>query len=755
MKKITYIAVAALALAACSKTEIVPDAPANGGTHDIEVSVNVGTGTKATFDGNKYVNFASGDKFYGAIAKKDTPTVGVMVADYASYEADDYYSSFTIENANAVEPTFKGHLYNIKDADYAEEYNFYGIFPYVASFRTYSDLTKWTVKIKQEQSKATQTSWDGDADAMIMKPTTISTVGASHNEKLGEYTSVYSGTTAEFSHLFGFGKIAFAGIPAQYADQNVKSVRIEAVGENKELSGVYKVDITKPVSEITPVAETATNYITITPKDKVKVSEFNAWFVANPGTFDVKITVSTLKADFIFERQGLVIERSKIAEPTVNFKATDVTESHDIALADGEKWEQVFTSSSQCISSSSPEKEWGPTGKTLVFSLDYPNSGNSNYGSSLGSYSDGYVQGLAYQNIQGGKVVLSSATAVTGASIIKANFGIYNNDVTADFNVSLVDGENVYSLGTVNVIGSNANVKGKNYFFNNTENKKGQIVITVDNFSDTNCRPYLGSLTLNPEPEIDLSETSVKVTKDAGTSSVGCSVYAATSDPTVSVSEDAASWLTASYDAGKVNFTVTENAGAKRSGKITLTVKGLSETTVVITVTQMSATAMEYTLTVTSADVHSAITTALAGAEPKDEFTTFTAKFKAKSKTTATTDVEVTFSNINYSTATDDSFQSKSNGKIFCTSSIGEISKIVVVSDKKIAGGNYNPLTVKFSDNGTSWTDSLEANRSVTGDSEPYTSTVINENEAYKWFNIFTGWQTLTLKSFEVTFVAE
>lgn len=221
MKKSLYIAAALMAIVGCSKSELAPE---TAGTHDINVSVAVSTGddTRAVFDGDSHIKFEKGDYFYAAVAKKGTPTKGVKVAKSKGAAAGVYYSIFKIKDFEATAPVFDGELWSIVDADFADEYNFYGVFPAAAVNTAYSeeDLTSWTVKIPEEQT-ATQTSWYNRADIMLVKPTTISTSNKTHNDEYGEYSTVNS-EKLEFAHLFGFGKITFAGVPDAYKSQVVK-----------------------------------------------------------------------------------------------------------------------------------------------------------------------------------------------------------------------------------------------------------------------------------------------------------------------------------------------------------------------------------------------------------------------------------------------------------------------------------------------------------------------------------------------------
>lgn len=749
-----------MAIVGCSKSELAPE---TAGTHDINVSVAVSTGddTRAVFDGDSHIKFEKGDYFYAAVAKKETPTKGVKVAKSKGAAAGVYYSIFKIKDFEATAPVFDGELWSIVDADFANEYNFYGVFPAAAVNTAYSeeDLTSWTVKIPEEQT-ATQTSWYNRADIMLVKPITISTSNNSHDDQYGEYSTVNS-EKVKFAHLFGFGKITFAGVSEVYANQVVKSVKIEAVGENKALAGRYTVDITKDIEEVEAKAASTIAYINLPGDGTTTVADYAAWFVANTGTFDVKITVFTNKADLVFERKGLVIARSAIASPTVNYKNSDVVTSHDVALAEGETWTNT-PAYSKIINSSYKERAWGDGDKKMNFSISYPGSNNGNYGTSLYT-TDGYTQGLASSTIIGGKVVLSSAADFSGVKMVKANLGIYTDDATADFTMSLVKDGKTYVLGKFNIAGSGKNPDGKEYYFSgNSECESGQLVLTVDNLSNQNCRPYIGALSINPAPGIVLDSKTIKVAKTAHSESVDCGVYAATGDPTVTVADDAKSWLSASWASNKLTVTVTENTGKKRVGTITIKAKGLSETTETVTVEQASVTAVTYKLSVTAADMYKVLkaeadklTNEGKEVDPLSGYPV-TAKFTAKgvNDATKTTEVEICGDKLYIGSATETSFKSK--GSIKCTSAVGAISKIVVVADKKMKAGAYGDLILKLSSDGSSWSTVNSNALSYTGDG-PYTSTAVIGDDSINWFDIaVTAWGSSTpIYSFEVTFTTD
>ncbi len=567
------------------------------------------------------------------------------------------------------------------------------------------------------------------------------------------------GEKIEFAHIFGYGKIKFAGFPSEYSDLVVKSVKIETT-DSKYLAGKYTVDITKDAGEIVAVEGASynmKNYISLQGDGTTTIADYTAWFVANPGTYNVKITVATGKADFIFEREGLVIKRGVIAEPTVNYKGTDTVVSHDVAIAEGASWSMSKFSWSQCISTGS--KAWGDGEDKMNFSLTFPNGEKDAAGSYL-SVTGGYKQKLATQQVK--KIVLASEAYFSGMKAVKMNLGIYTAGVTADFTVSVINGAKTTELGKVTVTGDNSSTDGQNYYFNTTaESETGSLVLTVDNFSaDKYCIPYLGCIVINPAPEIVLGETSLKLEKNAGTTSVDCTVKAATGDPTVSVTDDAASWLGASYADGKINITVTENTGAKRTGVITVKAVGFAETTADITVTQKSATAVEYTLNVTAADVKKAIDAALDGAAAEDTYKTLTASFNATSVDGKTYPVPVTFTYINYAIATEEYFKVASESystlsEIKCTSEVGAISKFVVVADYYNKASSYAECCMQFSSDGKTWSNASASY--VKGEDGYYTSTALNEDETKTWFNIkTTDWvKYLKVKSFEVTFVVD
>lgn len=760
MKKLLYMTALLAVAAGCAKTE---SAPEMSDVVNLSVRVNVSNGadTKAKFDGDSHIKFEKSDAFYAAIAKESTPTTGVKVATRTEGYSSQYYSVFTIENFEAESPVFKGNFYSIALKDTASTYKFYGAFPSSAVASTGENLTKWRVNLSGTQS-ASQTEWDSKSDVMIVKPTDIS----ANSKKVTQYNEYdfSSSNGVEFAHIFGFGKLSFSDVPEKYASLKVKSVTIEAVGEKKDICGQFFLDITGDAAKTGLNALTPGSSIVVTPKEEVTVKDNVVWFVANPGTYDVKITVSTPAYDLVFERQGLVVSRSKITSPTVHFKEADTAVSHDVILAEGESWVNKL-SYSNCLSSSKRSQKWGNNpSKQMAFSLAYPGSGNDNYGSS--AYADaGYAQLLAYQAIQGKKVILSSEAAFGGIKLVKANLGIYTNDATGTFTVSLEDGDKSYKLGSVKITGNNDNCNGVNYYFANTTGVEyGRFVLTVDSLSTENCRPYIGELSFNSAPEVVFAESVVKVDKIAGSFEVVCDVKGANADPEVTVSEDAKEWLTASYADGKLTYTVKANEGAKRAGTVTVKAKGIGgEASAELKVVQASVNSAEYKLSVSASEVYTYIQAKIkeledggqtVGDNVSAELTIpFTAKgTKDPSKTTT---VNLKFAKVLLKESTAEFVRVIST--IAPTESIGVVSEVTVVSSFKVEASNWGRMAVKFSDNGLNWTNAPSSTITSSEGADGYQkSVVVNDNSDYLWFSIAPdGYSVNKVKSFDVIFVEE
>lgn len=763
MKKTLYIAAALLAFVGCSKKELAPETAVGG--HDISLSVVVENDpeTRVFFDGDSHIKFNKFDKFYAGIANPSSPTTAVEVSSKKNGSYKRCYSEFQIVDSSAVQPVFQGSFYNIADADFVKEYNLYGIFPFSAAstYRCGEDLTQWAVSLPEKQA-STQDGWEGKYAAMVLKPTLVSFDDDKivHDEKYKDNVIEGNTLSVTFAHLFGFAKLKFADIPEKYKDEVVKTIVLEAVGEDKVVAGTFKIDVTKDVDEIVLDPYSKMKKITLTGDGKTTVSDYTAWFIMKPGTFDVKITVSTAAADFLFERQGLEIKRNKIAAPTVHLKETDTTVSHDVVLADGETWTVgEFDAYGNCLTSYSPIKAWGTGEKKMNFFVEYPGSVNGNYPSSQSTDYDYFVQQLSNKPLLGGLIVLSSEAEFSGMKMIKTNFGIYTADATADFSVVTEKDGKETVVGTVTVTGDGTNVKGQDYFFSVPDaGQAGKLKIKVNNLSNDEARPYLGALVINPAPEIVFDAKEIKVAKAAATGEFTCGVFAAEGEPTVTFSDDAKDWLSnVTYKEGKITYTVAENTGKKRSAVITVSAKGLSEVSASIKLTQASATEVEYKLSVTAKDVNAAIAAAKTSGKTFSDVDTFTGNFKATATdgTDKSVDVEVKFGNLRFNSVTDDVFMINGQlSQIAVTSALGFVEQVVIVASKKLndTATSYSDLAVKLSSDGENW--SYYGGKYESGDY--YTSTLTNEDESLTWFQInCNAWSAISFKSFAVTFVVD
>ena len=753
MRKTLYMAAALVVLAGCAKTETQPENPAG---RNLDLTANVeGVGTKAVFDGDSHIKFEKDDAFRGAIALPDSPTKAVKVAEKNFAAADRYVVSFKLEDPEAASPVFKGSFYSIVEANNADTYKFYGVFPSDAVATSFEDLTSWQVQVKGDQTSS-QTSWQNKADVMLMEPAEV-TVQEKEKTRYEEYNSSAS-VNVRFAHLFGFGKITFADVPETCAKQKVDQVIIEAVGENKDLAGVFKVDLTKDISDVKPVPFSTGSTLTITPDSDVTVADNVVWFVANPGLYDVKVTVKTARYDLVFERTGLNIKRGKIADPTVHFKEADVAESHDVALAAGEKWVHTPTYNNS-LSSIRKVASWGDGDKKMSFVLTYPESNSDNYGTTYNKAA-GLAQGFAGSYMRGGRATLTSRASFSGVKMVKVNLGIYTTNATCDFTIALANGTDTTVLKKISVDSGDGtpSPEGADYFFENTTGvEKGDFVITVSNLSAQNIRPYLGVLVINPEPELVLGESAIKLEKTASTGEIACNVYATQSVPEVSSD---AEWLKVTYADGKISYTADANEGSKRTATITVKLTdGDFSVVKTIAVTQKSALAVEYKLTVTPALMNEILK---AEAEKHPNATNYDyfevdATFQAVATDGSgnTVDVKMHANQMYVTDLSESSFRMR--GKFYCSQSVGFVEKVVISANTTVSVSNYASLAIKFSKDGSSWSNLPSS--AITSESKGSTkvSTVVNTDEDNTYFSIDASgsFSTLYVNNFEVTFIGE
>ncbi len=747
MKKSLYVAASALlALAACSKENVAPEN--SGDVFNVALDVTVPQ-TKASYDGKDAIAFASGDYLTVAIANEATPDALIKVADRKGYAANTYQSKFKIVDPAAATPVFSGYLYSIVEDDYVDHYKAYYAFP-SSAFTYASTASAWKVNLKDSQSGYSDT-WDGVADAMIGAPGDIYTATASYDSTYKEY-SVTSGVSTNLAHLFGFCKLTYSGITSQYLKNNlVNNVVIEAVGANKDLAGKFSVDISKTIGDVTLTPSSTSSKITVTPKESTDLGDLTTWFVAAPGTYDVKITVNTNRAIFVFERKGLVIERGKIAAPTVHLKETDELTSQEVTLTSHQNWEHKFSSYYTCFSSTRTVLSCGPDGYKMNFTLSYPGSAGSNYGSSQ-SGKDGYVQRLNYNYLTGAKKInLSSLASFKNVESVKVSLGNFTEKTTYDFSFALVNFGDTTVIKTVSVPAPEKNLSTdvKNYYLeNSTDVKDGDLVLIVDNVSDGSAYPLIGSLVINFAPEVAPEVSEVNVGIEAASGTIACPVYASSNTPTVVSS---AEWLTVSYADGAISYSATENTDVKRTATITVTLVDGDVTCVkTINVIQKSAVAREYKLTITPAQVK-ALADAYLVENPDATTGTVSGEFAAcgTEHPELTVNVPITVNNLKLTELTDEYFCYK--GNLDATAETGYIQKVVVKASRSLSYSMYY-LTVRLSKDGSSWKMSGDS-FSNEKDGDIYTGTHIPEDLTYKYFRVMSDQDSYKIYQIDVYFV--
>jgi hypothetical protein len=749
MKKSLYVAASALlALAACSKENVAPET--SGDVFNVALDVTVPQ-TKASYDGKDAIAFANGDYLTVAVAKESAPDTLIKVATRSGGLASTYQSKFRIVDPAAATPVFSGSLYSIVEADYADHYKTYFAFPSDA-FTCASTASEWKVNVKDSQSGYSNT-WDGAADALLGVPADIYTATASYDSRWKEY-SLTSGVSTNLAHLFGFCKLTYSGISSKYLTNNlVNSVVIEAVGTNKDIAGRFSVDISKTIGDVTLTPSSTSSKITVTPAESTDLGDLTTWFVAAPGTYDVKITVNTNRAVFVFERTGLVIERGKIAAPTVHLKETDELTDQEVTLASHQNWEYKFASYSGCFSSTRKVMSLGPDGYKMNFTLSYPGALGSNYGSAQ-SGDDGYVQRLNYNYLTGAKKInLSSLASFKNVESVKVSLGNFTENTTYDFSLALVNNGDTTVVKTVSVPApeKKLSMAVKNYYLeNNTEVKDGDLVLIVDNVSDGSAYPLLGSLVINFAPEVAPEVSELNIGIEAASGTIACPVYASSNTPTVASSAD---WLTVSYADGVISYSATENTDVKRTATITVTlVDGEVTSTKTVNVIQKSAVAREYKLTITPAQVK-ALADAYLAENPDASTAVISTDLTAygTDHPELSTTVPVKFNKLKLAECCDDYFTFYYY--LDSTAEVGHVQKVVVKSSRSLTSSSW-AYTVRLSNTGSTWSyygsDSSFTNEEADG---IYTGTYVPEDQTYTYFRILSSMSTYKTYQIDVYFV--
>lgn len=150
MKKLLYIAVAALAIAACNKNDLEKTTP-SGKTLNIGLNVAVDeSDTKVHFDGVDHIAFDKGENLTVAIAKEETPTTNVKLGKQHEAEAKEDYLKFKIVDPEAKNPVFSGTLWSITEDNIADKYILYSACPSSAFY--FSSLTEASATVPYRQT---------------------------------------------------------------------------------------------------------------------------------------------------------------------------------------------------------------------------------------------------------------------------------------------------------------------------------------------------------------------------------------------------------------------------------------------------------------------------------------------------------------------------------------------------------------------------------------------------------------------------
>lgn len=748
MKKSLYMLVAALSIVACNKNELEKVDSANDGKLNLGVSVEVDQkDTKLHFDGKDHIAFDNNESLIVGIAKEDSPEKSVKVATKDGALAESYSAEFEIEDATATNPVFKGTLWSIVEADIAKRYVLYSACP-ASAFTFASNLTSCTVTVPNAQ-KTTQSSWGSEANALISEPILIDTTGRVIT-KWKEY-NVPGNVSVSLAHVFGFGKLTFAGVPDKYADYKVNTVEIKAVGEKKDIAGTFYIDMTKDIQKQEITTKSSYSSIEVTPSESVSVKDAVIWFEANPGTYDVEITIKTDRAELVYERQGLVIERRSIAAPVVNYKGTDVIKSFDVDLTGGKEWAQAKFGYDYIYSG---VKEWGPEGSKMKFALAWPGSTRYNYGTSYYRSDDSKAQGFNGGGyVDGGKMLLYSLASFKGVDVIYANLGIYSKNSSCDFTFALANGADTTKLKTISITTADVqNADGLYYTIENTtEVKDGDLLLIIDNLSSPAVTPYMGGITINPAPIVTIDlDGDLLLPATATSGKISCTVKFASASSISAVSD--AEWLTVSLANNELTYSALANDGKKRTANIE--VKNGETVLKTIKVTQKTSSQKEYKLVIDPTTIAPILDKAKAehAGEVTDDTTVddleFTLTATATDGTGDKVDVKLIAKRV-YLVYSETSFKMKYT--LGTAESVGYIEKVVVVGNNKIGTVTWDNK-VELSSDGSTY--NTAKNVTVEG-SIPYTNTILNEDESFTWFRLNVDYMAYRVNSIEVLFVNE
>ena len=784
MKKTILFAASLLALAACTKeVSTTEEAAVKAEGITLSISGPVTTvDTKAVYDGDSHITWQTGDRLKVALGASADAEKNIE-SGYNNLYGQTAFADATVNSTD--DATFSVKYSMIPEAALNGDVYLFGMYP-SSAFKpssTSTSLTGVTVELPAAQAP-TATSWDPKADIMVAKPSLLSLVKSDYDESYKEYTVTASAAPMTFAHVFGFGKITFAGLPEDMMNSVVKSVMIEDVNNTKTFAGRFNIDLNKSI--VTNPAQPGDQYyassaITLTPASETMLKDFNAMFVCNPGTYDVKITVSTLAGTYVATRSGLKITRAELATPTLNYKAdTDQLEGAPVVDITDMEWSQSMSDYYKIISSSTNSYTaagrpfWGPEEKKMYFTVKYPGSTKELYPSYEGW--SPYVQKFNNAFVDGGEIDLISDNAFRGVKQVKIVTGILHNDVDGVVSAYLVNGSESTLIGSAEIKGDATSYNGNNgvtCVFDAPAGKgEGVLKLVWNHFNNggdeqivaeagTYFKVYIASLCINAAPAVTLEKDAVIVPAAGESAQIGCAVAGAEADPEISCSE---SWLTATWADGKLSYTVDANTGDKRTATITITARGLGNTVKTVAVTQKSANEKEYTIKITPADVNAALEAAKAAYDgtvtPEKTLLTYSVDFHgvAADGTVDSDAVTIKFGEVYYDTDYIYVSEQYTSGKyaVSNTTSLGGyVTYMGAVSSDYVGDKHVKPYVsaVGGSYNSSTWT--MLAKSTYTQDAETsfYTSEVACKDETANYFMFLTYNKKTKFKSLEVRYI--
>lgn len=610
MKKVILSIAAVAALCSCAKELNNSQEPK---TYTVDMTLTVDqNATKTEFDGDSHIKWLAGDDLAVIIAPEKGAQSNVGAYKYAQFKIGT-----DLEN-----PVFSGSMVWMDDPA-KEQMWVYGVYPYSASSAGGQKIHGREVTLPAEQTFSA-TSWDGKADVMAIEPVQMTgTPGGSPS-----YYSWQSDLTVKFAHLFGFGCLSFGDV-STLASENIKKVTVTATNAEaakNPLAGTFAANLEQNIittEGAVSLASNAANTLVLKPSADVAMGDAKVWFVANPGTYDVTITVYTADHKVIFQRSGLVIERAKIAKPVLNIKDGDEIVESGINVT-GKTWVHdataayAATGNASFFRSGATTVNWGTGSSELMeMTLSYLNttSDPSKYYASYSSKNGKYINNLGYSgySLNGATIAITSGEKFVGVKGVKLNAGDTKRNATGKVKVYITDAAGKHEMtGNGDITGNPDSYDGKDFYFDAGEYNNGVISIEYSNFSDNYSTPYYGAFTINPTPGVVVSESSIPCLSAAAAGEIECNVVMADSDPVVSTDAD---WINAEYAQGKISWSVAENTEAQtREAAIKVAATNANGTTeVIISVSQLGCQYVQYTMNITYNDIKDALIAA--GAE--------------------------------------------------------------------------------------------------------------------------------------------